>query len=95
MSANCAARLDLEVELRLPLLRGFGRADGSSKFTLTLDGIDIEMEALVTRCDISNTDLISGQPALAEDGVSPVVKGDQAVPIKKVDVADMFRNIDL
>lgn len=77
MAAECAERLGLQVREEVTFLQGFGggvkAAHCTSNFQLAIDGIELNVKALVTLCDISDADLILGQPAIGESGVTMVV----------------------
>lgn len=59
-------------------MQGFGgglaAAHRISNFQIVIDGVEFNVEALVTLCDISDADLFLGQPAIGESGVTLVVQ---------------------
>ena len=83
---ECVKRLALAIRPNDTVLKGFGgyttTAVGEVSVVLTIDGVELAVEALVTSCSLANAEVLLGQPTWATGGVTLVVQGGKAKLVK-------------
>ncbi|XP_044262773.1 uncharacterized protein LOC123010135 [Tribolium madens] len=82
---------------------GFGGVKGAAHGIVTtklkMDNVCLKIEAWATLCDISNADIILGQPALKANGLVVVIRDGRATLIKSDSetekIGEFFANLDI
>lgn len=99
ITLGCIRRLGLAMKPNHTCLRGFGgfvtNALGEVEIRLTVDGVDLEVKALVTSYELAGAEVFLGQPVWAAQGVALVVRGGRATLYKNETVEEVFRNLTL
>lgn len=83
ISLNAARKLNCVINPTNKILKGFtGQhipAMGEVDFTLCIDGLCIESDAIITHCEMGRIEVLVGQPVLNRDDVVFTVKGDEVL----------------
>ena len=99
--ATCAVVLKegATVEHTDVMLRGFGggqtKALGRAKLQVTIDGVRLDIEALVTDQDLAKADVILGQPTFSATDVLLSVTGGKAVLSRRKEDSNPFRSMNV
>ncbi|GJQ88225.1 hypothetical protein Trydic_g13216 [Trypoxylus dichotomus] len=92
-----ADALRLELQPSDVILRGFGGAStvaiGETTMSVTIDGVRLRITALVMSCDLVSADLVIGQSALAQQGVTLLLWEGKTTLACGEDLSEVFRQL--